>query len=115
MDKKYGARSGRHSLRSRKPKGYSYTKSGPKSGKQKINEDQRKHAQLHAIFHNEKGLRHKDLGLRKYARLQASIHCEFGPQQKMMTDPTMEAVLSQFGVNKGIKLFRQDGVDAVLK
>jgi hypothetical protein len=32
-----------------------------------------------------------------------------------MTDPIMEAVLSQFGVNKGIKLFGQDGVDAVLK
>jgi hypothetical protein len=27
----------------------------------------------------------------------------------------MDAALSQFGVNKGIKLFGQDGVDAVLK
>jgi hypothetical protein len=43
------------------------------------------------------------------------LHCEDGALSDKMDDPITRMALSQYGLNKGQKLFGQDGIDAVIK
>eukprot|EP00957_Ditylum_brightwellii_P077097 5859525-Ditylum_brightwellii.AAC.1 len=54
-----------------------------------------------------------DLSLTDYAQLYAALHCQLG-SANIMTSPTVVSILTQYYVSKGIKVFGQKGVDAVL-
>jgi hypothetical protein len=108
MDVKYGPRSGKHNLRRRKKVDFSHAKHGPRVGKHSLKESQRDHSQLHAMFQ-------KRLGLRDYARLHVTLHNKYGPMVDIMNNPIVHAVLSQYSVKRGLKLFGEDGTNAVLK
>jgi hypothetical protein len=91
MDEKYGRRSGKHNLRARR---------------------RRDHSHLHA---NHATSEEADAKIRDYIHLHTELHCENGPSSNEMGDAITHTALSQYGVNKGLKMFGQDGSDAMLK
>ena len=55
------------------------------------------------------------LDLRYYARLHSTIHCRPNRQDNMMRNPLVKTILTQYHVSKGLKVFGETGVAAVLK
>ena len=55
------------------------------------------------------------LNLRYYTRIHATMHC--GPNQydNVMRNPLITTILTQYHMSKGIKVFGEPGVAAVLK
>ena len=60
---------------------------------------------------------HEQLDLKEYATIYAKIHCQFGipESSNIMMDETVTTILTQHHVSKGLKVFGNDGVEAVLK
>ena len=55
------------------------------------------------------------LDLRDYARLQVTIHCGPNQQDKVMSNPLIITILTQYHVSKEVKVFGDPGVAAILK
>ena len=55
------------------------------------------------------------LDLRDYARIHATIHCRPSQHNNVMRNPLITTILTQYHVSKGIKVFGETGVAAVLK
>ena len=55
------------------------------------------------------------LDLRDYARLHATIHCGPNQHDNVMRNPLITTIITQYHVPKGLKLFGDPGVPAVLK
>ena len=67
-------------------------------------------ADMHMMSH--------DLSLTDYAHIYASIHCGLGTPDEhniMTSDEVVTTILTQFHVSKGLKVFGQEGANAVLK
>ena len=60
---------------------------------------------------------HEQLDLKDYAAIYAKIHCQFGipESSNIMMNDTVTTILTQYHVSKGLKVFGNDGVTAVLK
>ena len=59
-----------------------------------------------------------DLSLTNYTHIYASIHCDLGMfngHNLMTPDKVVTAILNQYHVSKGLKVFGQEGANAVLK
>ena len=56
------------------------------------------------------------LSLKDYAHLYATIHCNHGISNtdNIMTSDIVTTILTQYHVSKGIKIFSEKGVEAVL-
>ena len=55
------------------------------------------------------------LDLREYSRLHATIHCGPNRQHNVMRDPLVTTIITQYYVSKGLKVFVETSVVAVLK
>ena len=55
------------------------------------------------------------LNLRDYAPLHATIHCGPNQHENVICNPLITTILTQYHVSKGIKVFGEFGVAAVLK
>ena len=55
------------------------------------------------------------LDLRDYARIHATIHCGTNQHGNVMLNPLITMILTQYHVSKGLKVFSDPGVAAVLK
>ena len=60
---------------------------------------------------------YEQLDLKQYANIYAKIHCQFGIEDSsnIMMDDTVCNILTQYYVSKGLKIFGDKGVQAVLK
>ena len=60
---------------------------------------------------------HDQLDLKDYATIYAKIHCHYGicSNDNIMMNDTVTNILTQYHVSKGLKLYGDDGVQAVLK
>ena len=59
-----------------------------------------------------------DLSLQDYAYIYMSIHCGLGTLKKnnvMISNTVVSAILTQYHVSKGLKVFGQKGANAVLQ
>ena len=59
-----------------------------------------------------------DLSLQNYAHIYANLHCTLSvPDDKnvMTLDAVVNTILTQYHVSIGLKIFRNKGVEAVLK
>ena len=57
------------------------------------------------------------LGLKDYAQIYAKIHCQTGVTNKdniMKNDAVIGAIMTQHHISKGLKVFGDQGVEAVL-
>ena len=69
-------------------------------------------------YNNANTLVHKlgtNLYLKDYTRLHATIHCQTGHQDNIVSDPLVMMILIQHYVSKTLKIFGEPGVAAVLK
>ena len=108
MDKQYGART-RTNMWSRKRKS-----NLPSKLRIHLMINSKRSKILHAnLMVQTMGNTHLDL--RDYTRIHATIHC--GPSQhvNVMSNPIITTILVQYHVPKGIKVFGEPGVSAVLK
>ena len=55
------------------------------------------------------------LNLREYARLRATIHCGTNQHKNVMRNPLVTTILTQYHVSKGLKVFNEPRVTAILK
>ena len=55
------------------------------------------------------------LDLRDYARLHATIHSGPNQHDNLMRNPLVATILTQYHVSKGLTVFGEPGVAAVLK
>ena len=55
------------------------------------------------------------LDIRYYALLHVTIHCRTSPQYNVMRNPLVTAILTQYHVSKGLKVFGEPRVAAFLK
>ena len=55
------------------------------------------------------------LDLRDYARLHVTIHCGSDRQENLMRNPLVTKILTYYHVSKGLKLFGDPVVAAILK
>ena len=55
------------------------------------------------------------LDLRDYARLHLTIHCKLNQNDNVMRNPMVTTIPTQYHVSKGLKVFCDPGVAAVLK
>ena len=60
---------------------------------------------------------HKDMGLREYAQIYATLHCHYGicDEANFITNDIITTILTQYHISKGLKVFGKAGADAVLK
>ena len=56
------------------------------------------------------------MALTDYARIYATLHCQLGMNDtnNIMNNDVITTILTQYHVSKGVKVFGQDGIDAVL-
>ena len=55
------------------------------------------------------------LDLREYAWIHATIHCGPNQHDNVMRNPLITTIITQYHVSKGLKVFGEPGVTAVLK
>ena len=55
------------------------------------------------------------LDFRDYARIHKTIHCGPNQHDNVMHNPLITTILTQYHVSKGLKVFGDTGVIAVLK
>ena len=55
------------------------------------------------------------LDLREYARLHATIHCGPNQHDNVMRNPLITTILTKYHMSKGLNIFCEPGVAAVLK
>ena len=109
MDKQYGTRT-RENMRARNQKCDLPLKL---SMHPKINSEAKRSKILHAsTMVQTMGNTHLDL--RDYALLHATIHCRTNPQENVMRNLLVTAILTQCHVSKRLKVFGDPGVAAVL-
>ena len=53
--------------------------------------------------------------LRDYAQIHTTIHCGKNQHDNLMRNPLITTILTQYHVSKGLKVFGEPGVTAVLK
>ena len=61
-------------------------------------------------------MENKNLSLKDYARIYATIHFSIGMSDKhnIMTSDIVTTVLTQYHVSKGLKVYGEKGIEAVL-
>ena len=75
-------------------------------------------AETNSQIHQKlKKMSSNNLSLKDYAHIYAQIHYNLQTPDKhnFMTSDVVTTVLTQYHVSKGIKVFGQEGIDAVLK
>ena len=108
MEKQYGAQK-RTNMRYRKRK----SDLPPKLRiHPKINSKQSKVLHANTMVQN---MGNNHLDLRDYARLHSKSHCRPNLHDNVMRNPPVTTILTQYHVSKGLKLFGEPGVAAVLK
>ena len=60
-------------------------------------------------------LTRKNIWLKYYAQLYAKIHCQYKMQDNILKDPLIVKVLTQYRISKGIEVFGDPGVEAVIQ
>ena len=108
MDKQYGTRT-RTNMRARKRK----SDLPPKLRiHPKINSKRSKVLHTNAMVQT---MGNTHLDLRDYTRIHTTIHCRPSQHDNVMRNPLITTILPQYHVYKGIKVFGDPGVAAVLK
>lgn len=110
MDNKYGTRL-REGLRSRRKR---LTIPAKFKGMEAASEDDYSTDEMSADLHM---IRHTPLSLQNYAHIYAMLHCGVGvpDHHNVMTSDIVTTILTQYHVSKGLKIFGDEGVKAVLK